>query len=356
MYRSAVSRYTVKVDGESEDNSLQLQPGAGAAGEDAPPFDVDAANEVLRLFLSRYPKILTQGGDDPDYEAAKKSKKKTGSSTSFNPEDHKKPHLAPYYPLTSCNTTYEDAGTCNGLLMQVEMHAQVATVLAAFVFAALIAESPSQLFEGSPTPQQKSELFRVSEMTMNILDQIRVFFLASILLSLVVLLLCMLCLQEYLTTRAGKKYFRVWSPTLNNQCIWMVNTLMAFLLTVPLYVLKYFGFSVIFFLIAPMPLYWIKQLFTILTAYTDLAILLNHIELGVKVDLQTTSSRGTLRNPFFDFHVIFVAPRRCTPGTSKRGSINLLEEIPRTTKYSFLRLISSVLIREDPNIIKSLKV
>ncbi|CAD7947723.1 unnamed protein product [Amoebophrya sp. A120] len=285
MYRSAASKYENRVvamhedstAGEDHHNNYDNNSMRNSTSTPRPPFDFEKANAVIRAFLQRHPKILGQPGPDPDHEKWKKQKLHKDPMNDL----HRKPTHVPYYPLVSANTAYEDAGTSNGLIMQVEMHAQVATVLAAFVFAALIAESPSQLYEGSATPTLKCELFRVSELAMSIVDQVRVFFIGWILCSFIVLLLCFLGLQEYLTTRAGRKYFRVWCPTLNSQCLWMVNTILVFLLVVPLYVVKYFGFSVIFFLTCAISFYWIATLFKHFEAYTDLASLLNNIELGV---------------------------------------------------------------------------
>ncbi len=88
-----------------------------------------------------------------------------------------------------------------------------------------------------------TELFRLSAFWTACIDQLRVIIVAATVFSLTILVIMMLCLQEFLTLRSGVKYFRAWAPTLNAQCIWLINSMYGFLLSVPLYMLKYFGFS-----------------------------------------------------------------------------------------------------------------
>ncbi len=66
---------------------------------------------------------------DPDYENRKKSR--VDGATEIDPWRHSRsrPHNAPYFPLVGGNTSWEDAGSSMGMIMQVEMHTQVASVL-----------------------------------------------------------------------------------------------------------------------------------------------------------------------------------------------------------------------------------
>ena len=117
--------------GPSDPQQLD-QPHAAQAN-----FPFSAANEAIRNLMSKHPRILTHSLLDPDHLLRK--------DRAAAANDFSKPHLPPYMPLSSANSILEDAGTALGLIMQVELHAAVATVLVGFVFSALLSEGPSLL-------------------------------------------------------------------------------------------------------------------------------------------------------------------------------------------------------------------
>ena len=159
-------------------------------------------------------------------------------------------------------------------------HLHVAAIIAAFIFTAIVSDGPCKLYQGSETKQQASELFRASEMQMNILDQVRIGLLCtSLMMELMVVFQC-LVLHEFMTVRCCRKFHRPWTGALNNLCVTMLMGIVLWVFTVPFTVLKYFGFSVVFFYTCLIPLYFTYKVFHNVGIFVQLWALLANLELG----------------------------------------------------------------------------
>eukprot|EP00397_Hematodinium_sp_SG-2012_P051407 GEMP01060205.1.p1 GENE.GEMP01060205.1~~GEMP01060205.1.p1 ORF type:complete len:341 (+),score=69.62 GEMP01060205.1:29-1051(+) len=221
-------------------------------------------------------------------------------------EKHKK-HLLPLMipaaqlPLLTTNIGVQDAQNAEGMRYQAEVHANVAALLGAFCFAALVSDGKTTvgivtadngtILDNDRFPLQ---LFLVSPFTMEIFDQIRIFLVASALVCLMLAFTKFFYLQLFLTGSHAREYFRAYAAPINVVCGTFHYGLLLWLCSVPLYVLKYFGFSLVFVASVLLLFFFLWSWIGGIIALTRMHLLLLHLEMGIYEEPAPTTLREFL--------------------------------------------------------------
>jgi hypothetical protein len=195
------------------------------------------------------------------------------------------PAFVPERPLREYAERMQDTEDSGGLILQAEVHAQMAGLFAAFSFSALIAENSSTASGLSKTD--------------NIIAQIRVCMqLMAMLLLLTATSRCM-WITVALTTQTLKHNWRAMSPSLTGACTIFHQGLFVFVLDMPLYIYGIFGLKPAFFVSIVFILYWLKTFLGNAGNFLGLMDLLIAIDVG-----QTEPAPSILQNPSFGDDII----------------------------------------------------
>lgn len=169
----------------------------------------------------------------------------------------------------------QDVPDKDSLQYQCTVHQQMAAVLAAFVFSALISESSTDLSKivdyhpGRRTEDPGAEssflknqfggkkffLFDLNNDTgfvlVNVLDQLRVGMMGVSFFFFVRALMMFVYVDMYLTTRAFKHFPLSLAQIVTNECQTFHYALFAMVFSIPLYSFKFFGPQPVTFLLIP---------------------------------------------------------------------------------------------------------
>jgi hypothetical protein len=184
-------------------------------------------------------------------------------------EKHRRmaPAIIPEFPLREYPERMQDAEDVGGLLLQAEVHAQMAGLFAAFSFSALIADS-----SGISAHELSA--------TDSIVAQVRVCLqLVAMLLLLTATSRCM-WITVALTTQSLKHTWRAMGPTLSGACAIFHQGLLVFICDLPLYIYSLFGLKPAFFISIAFVLYWIKCFLGNWNDFLGMVDLLAAIDLG----------------------------------------------------------------------------
>ena len=193
-----------------------------------------------------------------------------------------------HMPLVTSPAQPQDFDSFKNMQYSVDVHMQAPIVLAGFSFSALVTEGPTHVGIGHAdddwtggTHQGIRPLFLVEESTMQAFDQVRVALVALALILFAHSFYRCFYIQVFSSNSSSKKFFRAWAGPINKACVLWQAGLHLWLLSVPLYVLKYFGFSVVFF-VAAFATLWSMGAFFVSFAFPlfKLRSLLDGLELG----------------------------------------------------------------------------
>ncbi|CAD7966178.1 unnamed protein product [Amoebophrya sp. A120] len=222
--------------------------------------------------------------------------------------------------FTSQCANVQDCQDWNSLQYQCQTHQQMAGLLAAFAFAALVGETETNY---ERVMSGREVLFEADRKTVEILDQVRI--------GLVVLAMCcqiraflgFVYVDCWLCSSACRKFYLAFCGIVTKECGAFHFGLYFLLYSVPLYVFKFFGFSVVFFLSCPMVIYAVVTSTQVAILCGGIQNIANHAELGLYENLRgpkASWSAATVFDCFFKDPLLpNTMPKEVLAEREKRG-------------------------------------
>lgn len=189
----------------------------------------------------------------------------------------------PASPLTTQNAKVQDAENYQALQYQCQTHQQMGGLLAAFAFAALVGETETRVDRISSGPGVLISLPDDSverDRIVNCLDQIRLGCVALSMCLFIRSFMTFVYVDMWLTSSACRKIYLAFAGAVTKECATFHHAMYLLLFSVPLYLFKFFGLSIVFFLSLFLPFFVIGTLLEKILALSGLQNIANHLEMG----------------------------------------------------------------------------